>query len=271
VTPRPDRPGTRPPWPIVGLAVTGALLFVLPLIGLMWRAPWSSFGHSIADHSVRTAMTLSLQCSLTATALAIVFGIPVAWTLARVEFTGKRLARALVTLPMVLPPVVGGLALLLAFGRKGLIGQWLFDWFGWRIAFTTTGVVLAETFVSMPFFIVTVEAAIAAMDTRLEEAARTMAAGPWTVFRTVTLPTIAPALGAGAVLCWARALGEFGATVTFAANVEGVTQTIPLKVYLALETDPASAITLGVLLLAISVAILVALRSNLKGAWWPTR
>jgi molybdate transport system permease protein len=257
----------RPPWPVVVVAAVGGSLFVLPLMGLLWRAPWSSLGSSVADESVRTALRLSLQCSLTATALAVVTGVPLAWTLARVSFPGKALVRSLVTLPMVLPPVVGGLALLLAFGRKGLIGQWLFDWFGLRLAFTTTGVVLAETFVAMPFFVVGVEAAIAAMDTRLEDAARTMAAGPFTVFRTVTLPTIAPAVTAGAVLCWARALGEFGATVTFAANVEGVTQTVPLKVYLALETDPASAITLGVLLLAVSVTVLVALRHR----WWSLR
>ncbi|MGD9798547.1 MAG: ABC transporter permease [Acidimicrobiia bacterium] len=242
----------------MALAAGGSLLFLLPLAGLLWRAPWSELGEQLQEPSARTALWLSLQCSLTAVALSVVLGTPIALVLARATFPGKRLLRTLLTLPMVLPPVVGGVALLLAFGRLGLVGQWLFDWFDVRLAFTTTGVVLAETFVAMPFFVVTLEAALASVDTRYEEAAASMGASRFTVFRTVTVPLVRPSLVAGAALCWARALGEFGATVTFAANVEGVTQTVPLKVYVALETNPEGAIALSVLLLAISVVVLFA-------------
>jgi molybdate transport system permease protein len=252
---------------VVALAAIGALLFVLPLVGLLWRAPWSKVGDALGDESLRTALRLSLQCSLGALALTVVFGTPIAFVLARVAFPGKRFVRALVTLPMVLPPVVGGVALLLAFGRLGLIGRHLDEWFGLRLAFTTPGVVLAETFVAMPFFIVTVEAALASVDRRLEDAASSLGASPARVFRTVTLPLIRPSLVAGAALSWARALGEFGATVTFAASVEGVTQTVPLKVYLALETDPDGAVLLSVLLLAVSVVVLAVFHDR----WWGTR
>ncbi len=265
-TPSAGRTEPRPPWLVVVLAACGASLFLVPLLGLLWRAPWSRFWTELTDPSVRTALRLSLQCSLSATALAFVFGTPLAWVLARTRFPGQRLLKALVTLPMVLPPVVGGLALLLAFGRRGLIGQWLFEWFGIRIAFTTWAVVLAATFVSMPFFVVTVEAALRSVDRGLEDAARTLRAGRWTVFRTVTLPVIRPSLAAGGVLCWARALGEFGATITFAANVEGVTQTVPLKVYIALESNPDSAVVLGIILLIVSVVVLFGLRDRWLGA-----
>jgi molybdate transport system permease protein len=252
---------------VVTLAGIGALLFVLPLAGLLWRAPWSQVGDAIRDDSLRTALRLSLQCSLGALALTVVFGTPIAYVLARTVVPGKRFVRALVTLPMVLPPVVGGVALLLAFGRLGLVGRYLDEWFGLRLAFTTPGVVLAETFVAMPFFIVTVEAALSSVDRRLEDAASSLGASPARVFRTVTLPLIRPSLVAGAALSWARALGEFGATVTFAASVEGVTQTVPLKVYLALETDPEGAVLLSVLLLAVSIAILAVFHDR----WWGAR
>ena len=252
---------------VLGLAVLGALLFVLPLLGLLWRAPWSQAVHELRDSSVRTALRLSLQCSLSALALTLVFGTPIALVLARTSFPGKRIVRALVTLPMVLPPVVGGVALLLAFGRHGLVGRYLEDWFHLRLAFTTTGVVLAETFVAMPFYIVTVEAALASVDRRLEDAAASLGASPATVFRTVTLPLVRPSVLAGAALSWARALGEFGATVTFAASVEGVTQTVPLKVYLALETNPDGAVMLSVLLLFVSVGVLALFHDR----WWGAR
>ncbi|MGD9793857.1 MAG: ABC transporter permease [Acidimicrobiia bacterium] len=256
----------RPHAVVIAIAALGALLFVLPLVALLWRAPWSQFGHELRDDSALTALRLSLQCSLSALVLCIVLGTPLALVLARTEFPGKRLLRALLSLPMVLPPVVGGVALLLAFGRRGLVGQWLYDWFGMRLAFTTTGVVLAETFVAMPFYVVTLEAALASVDRRFEEAAATMGAKPFTVFRTVTLPAIRPSLIAGCALSWARALGEFGATITFAANVEGVTQTIPLKVYLALETNPDGAVVLSIVLLAVSIAVLAALQDRWLGA-----
>jgi molybdate transport system permease protein len=252
---------------IIGLATIGALLFVLPLVGLLWRAPWSKVGDALGDESLRTALRLSLQCSLGALLLTVLLGTPIAYVLARATFPGRRIVRALVTLPMVLPPVVGGVALLLAFGRLGIVGRHLDEWFGLRLAFTTPGVVLAETFVAMPFFIVTVEAALASVDRRLEDAAASLGASPARVFRTITLPLIRPSLVAGAALSWARALGEFGATVTFAASVEGVTQTVPLKVYLALETDPDGAVLLSVLLLAVSVVVLAVFHDR----WWGAR
>jgi molybdate transport system permease protein len=253
-----------PAW-LVLIAGLGASMFAAPLVALAWRAPWSSLVDHLRDPAVRTALRLSLVCSLSATMLSAVFGFPLAWILARTTFPGKRVLRALIVLPMVLPPVVGGLALLMAFGRNGVVGQWLDDWFGIRLAFTTAGVVLAETFVGMPFFVVTVEAALRSVDPELEDAARTLRAGRWTVVRTITLPLIRSSLVAGAVLCWARALGEFGATITFAGNRPGVTETIPLRVYLALETDAGSAIVLGLILMAVSLGVLIALHERWLG------
>jgi molybdate transport system permease protein len=167
---------------------------------------------------------------------------------------------------MVLPPVVGGVALLLAFGRRGLVGQWLYQWFGVQLPFTTAGAVLAETFVAMPFLVLTAEAGFRSADRRLEEAARTLGARPGTVFRRVTLPLVGPSLAAGAVLCWARALGEFGATITFAGNFPGRTQTTPLKVFLLLESRPDAAIVLSLVLLAVSLVVLVGLRTRWLGS-----
>lgn len=182
--------------------------------------------------------------------------------LARVEFRGRSVVRALCTLSMVLPPVVGGVALLYALGRRGLVGQWLDKWFDIQLPFTTTAVVLAQTFVAMPFLVVTVEAAIRALDRRYEETARTLGASQWRVFWLVTMPAITPSLAAGAVLSWARALGEFGATITFAGNFPGTTQTLPLSVYQALEVNPEKAIVLALLLVALSFAVLVGLRDR---------
>ena len=250
----------------VALASVAALFFVLPLAGLVWKAPWASLGKELGNQAVRDALRLSLVCSLWATALSLVVGVPLAWVLARAEFPGRRLLRALTTLPMVLPPVVGGVALLLAFGRRGLVGQWLEQWFDLRLTFTTAGAVLAETFVAMPFLVLTAEAGFRSADQRYEDAARTLGARPWTVFRRVTLPLVAPSLAAGAVLAWARALGEFGATITFAGNFPGTTQTTPLKVYVLLESRPSAAIALSLVLLAVSLAVLVGLRRRWLGA-----
>jgi molybdate transport system permease protein len=170
---------------------------------------------------------------------------------------------------MVLPPVVGGVALLLVFGRDGFLGRPLFDWFGVQLTFSTAGVVLAETFVAMPFLIITVEAALRTLDGRYEEAAATLGAGRWTVFRQITLPLISSSLVAGTALTWARALGEFGATITFAGDIQGRTQTLPLAVYLALEGNEQVAITLSLALLAVSVVVLVSLRGRWLGAIAP--
>src|SRR6266581_3499970 len=217
---------------IAVLAAIGAAFFVVPLAGLLVKTPWNDAARALTSADTVEALKLSLVASLSATAVALVFGVPLAWVYARVDFPGRGLLRALTTLPMVLPPVVGGIALLLAFGRRGLLGSWLANTFGITFPFTTVGVVMAETFVAMPFLILTVEAGLRSMDRRYEEAARALGANRWRVFTRVTLPLIAPSLFAGAALCWARALGEFGATITFAGNFPGVTQTMPLAVYL---------------------------------------
>ncbi|MET7947024.1 molybdate ABC transporter permease subunit [Micromonospora sp. NPDC005324] len=240
----------------------GLLFLVLPLAGLLVRAPWTTLPERLTEPGALTALRLSVQTATLATALCLLLGVPLAWVLARVEFPGRRLVRALVTVPLVLPPVVGGVALLLVFGRRGLLGGWLDSTFGATLPFTTTGVVLAEAFVAMPFLVIAVEGALRAADHRYEEAAATLGASRWTTFTHVTLPLVAPGLAAGAVLCWARALGEFGATITFAGNYPGRTQTMPLAVYLALETDLESAIVLSLVLLVVSVGILVALRDR---------
>jgi molybdate transport system permease protein len=251
---------------IVGAAAIAVALFVLPLVGLLQRAPWSSIWDDLTTPEARDALRLSLVCSLWATALSILFGVPLAWMLARVDFRGRSLVRALVLLPLVVPPVVGGVALLYAFGRSGLVGEHLYDWFGIQFTFNTSGAVLAETFVAMPFLVLTVEAGLRSMDTRYEDAAATLGAGRWTTFRRVTLPFLMPSLVAGAALAWARALGEFGATITFAGNIQGRTQTTPLAVYLALETRPEGAIALSLVLLAVSIVVLVMLRDR----WFPS-
>ncbi len=256
----------RPPLAVILPAAVAAGLFVVPLVGLVSRAPWADLGEELGGREVRQALALSIAASLSATAVSATLGIPLAWILARSRFPGLRLLRALTVLPMVLPPVVGGVALLAAFGPDGVTGQWLQRWFGVSLPFTPAAVVLAEAFVAMPFLVITAEAAFRSCDRRLEEAARTLGAGRWATFRRVTLPVARPSLLAGAVLCWARALGEFGATVTFAGNFPGRTQTIPLKVYLLLDTRPEAAIVLSLVLLGVSLVVLVGMRSRWLGA-----
>jgi molybdate transport system permease protein len=241
-------------------------LVLLPLVGLLQRTPWTRMGTLLLAPDVGTALRLSLECSVAAVALSLLLGVPLAWMLARVHFPGRPLVRALVTLPMVLPPVVGGVALLLAFGRRGFVGEALERLTGLTLPFTTAGAVLAEAFVAMPFLVVAVEAGLRQVDRRYEEAAATLGAGPWTRFWRVTLPLVTPSLGAGAALCWARALGEFGATITFAGNFPGKTQTMPLAVYIALETNPDGAVALSVILLVVSLVVLVGLRHRLGSA-----
>ena len=246
-----------------GLAVG---FLAIPLLGLLEETAWRDLPEELATPLVLQALRLSLVCSLGAVAVSVVLGVPLAFLLARVPFPGRNLVRALTTLPMVFPPVVGGVALLLAFGRRGLVGRWLDEAFGITLPFTTAGAILAEAFVSMPFLVITCEAGLRAMDRRYEDAAATLGAGRWTTLRRVTLPLVAPSLGAGIALSWARALGEFGATITFAGNLPGVTQTMPLAVYIALETDLEAAIALSLILLAVSLAVLIALRDR----WFPS-
>jgi len=248
------------------LAAVAIVFFALPFFGVLWRMPWSRVGDVLGSRVVRDSLRVSLETSLLSAVVSILLGVPLAWLLARVDFTGRSIVRALCTLSMVLPPVVGGVALFFALGRRGLFGQYLDRWFGIRLPFSMAGVVVAQTFVAMPFLVLTVEAALRQMDQRYEDAARTLGAGRWYVFRRVTLPAIRPALIAGIVLAWARALGEFGATITFAGNFPGRTQTMPLATYLALESDPEAALVLSLVLVAVSFLVLVGLRDRWLGA-----
>ncbi|GAB3599711.1 ABC transporter permease [Angustibacter peucedani] len=243
-------------------ALVAVAFLLLPLVALLVRAPWRGMPHLLQGGQVGEALRLSLVSATLATAVSVVLGVPLAWVLARVRLPGVTLLRALVTVPLVLPPVVGGVALLMALGRRGVLGRHLDEWFGVTLPFTTAAVVVAEAFVAMPFLVITVEGAFRAADRGLDEAAATLGASRMTVFRRVTLPMIGPSLVAGAVLCWARALGEFGATITFAGNFPGRTQTMPLAVYLALETDPDAAIALSLVLLLVSVLVLALLRDR---------
>lgn len=252
----------RAPWFLVVPGAVALAFLIIPLIALLIEAPWGSFSAIVSSPEAREALRLSVITSLTATALAALLGVPLAWLLAREVLPGTNVLRALVLVPLLLPPVVAGVGLLTALGRRGLVGGWLFDAFGIQFPFTTAGVVLAEAFVAMPFLIITLEGGFRALHPRYEEAAATLGAGSWTIFRRITLPMVAPAAIAGLVLCWARALGEFGATITFAGNFPGVTQTMPLAVYTALEVDRSGAIALSIVLLAVSIGVLIALRGR---------
>ncbi len=254
----------RPPAVLLVLGGIGAALFVVPLVGLLARAPWGDLLGLVTGEIVLDALRISLISSVLAAALSLAFGVPLAWTLSRVEFRGKSLVRAIVTLPMVLPPVVGGAALLFALGRRGTLGEPLYDTTGFLLPFSIWGVVVANTFVAMPFLVITVEGALNNLDGKHEAAAASLGASRLAVFRRVTLPMIAPSLRAGLILAWARALGEFGATITFAGNLQGRTQTLPLAVFVALERDRDTAIAISLVLVAASLAVLVVLRDR----WW---
>jgi molybdate transport system permease protein len=249
---------------LVVLGVLGVAVFAVPFIGLLSRVPWTDLPELLSNDLVTDALRLSLVTSLTATLVAVLIGVPLAWILARLEFPGRSLVRGLVTLPLVLPPVVGGAALLFALGRRGLIGEPLNQATGLLLPFSTSGVVLANTFVAMPFLVITVEGALRNLDRRYEGAASSLGAGQWTVLRRITLPMIGPSLVAGLVLTWARALGEFGATITFAGNLQGRTQTLPLAVFVALESDRDVAVALSLVMVVVSLAVLLALRER----WW---
>lgn len=260
------RTNQRPPLLLVVPAFVGLLFFAVPLIGLLARTPWGDLPELLSSSVVVDAFRLSLLASIGATALSAVFGVPLAWVLARVEFPGRSIIRGLVLLPLVLPPVVGGAALLFALGRRGAIGEPLNELTGLVLPFSTWGVVVAATFVSMPFLIITVEGALSSLDGRHEGAAATLGATRWTVVRRITLPMIAPSLAAGLALTWARAFGEFGATITFAGNLQGRTQTLPLAVFVALESDRDTAIAISLVMVVVSLTVLVLLRNR----WWRT-
>jgi molybdate transport system permease protein len=232
------------------------------------QVPWRTLGQVVVGSDVGQSLALSLGAGAAATVVSIVFGVPLAWVLAR--STGwnpaiRRLLRAFVTVPLVLPPVVGGIALVLLLGRTGLIGQFLYRWFDFTIPFTTPAVIISESFVAMPFLVLSVEGALRGADRRYEDAAATLGASRWMIFRRVTLPLVAPGILAGAVLSFARALGEFGATITFAGDFPGVTRTMPIAAYIALETDPGAAYVIAVILLLVSVAVLFLLRDRWIG------
>ena len=252
----------RPPVVVFLLALLGVGLLVTPLVALVLEAPWGSFWEQLSDPVLRKAIALSAVTATSATVVAIVLGVPLAWVLASGSGVSRRILRALVVLPLVLPPVVGGVALLLAFGRRGVLGGPLYEWFGVSLPFTTSAVILAETFVALPFLVLAVEGALRARDVRYDEVASALGASRLHVLRRVTLPQVAPAIGAGAVLAWARALGEFGATITFAGNFPGRTQTVPLAVYQALESNRDVAIILSLILVAFSIVVLVSMREQ---------
>ncbi len=258
------RLAARPPIILILLGSMGAMLFVLPLIGLASRTPWKSLIALLRSDIVTDALRVSAITSLSAAALSVLFGLPLAWVLARTEFPGRRLLRAVVTLPMVLPPVVGGAALWFALGRRGLVGEPLYDATGFLFPFSIWGVIVANTFVAMPFLVITLEAAFRTLDPQFEAAAASLGANRLTVFTRVTLPLVGPSIAAGVVLAWARALGEFGATVTFAGNLQGRTQTLPLAVYLALQSDVEAAVATSLVLVAVSLVVLL----GLKDRWW---
>jgi molybdate transport system permease protein len=264
----PDTRGTGIPgllWVPAGIALA---FLVLPLVALVAQVPWGQIGQVVEGNGVVQSLALSLGAGVAATVLSVVFGVPLAWVLARsVEWNPvlRRLLRAFVTVPLVLPPVVGGIALVLLLGRTGLVGTFLRLWFGIQIPFTTPAVVISETFVAMPFLVLSVEGALRGADRRLEDAAETLGASRWMIFRRITLPLIAPGVAAGAVLSFARALGEFGATITFAGDFPGVTRTMPIAAYIALESDPGSAYVIALILLVVAVGVLFALRDRWVG------
>jgi molybdate transport system permease protein len=245
--------GGLPRW--VGIvASTGALFIVVPLVAMIVRVNWADFGALVTSESSIAALGLSLRTSLMSTVLCVLCGVPMALVLARATFPGQRVLRSLVLLPLVLPPVVGGIALLYTFGRRGLLGSTL-DVLGIQIAFSTTAVVIAQTFVALPFLVLSLEGALRTVGTRYETVAATLGAKPTTVLARVTLPLALPALVSGAVLSFARALGEFGATLTFAGSLQGTTRTLPLEIYLQRETDPDAAVALSLVLVVVAVLV----------------
>jgi molybdate transport system permease protein len=249
-----------PRW-IYAPAALGALFVVVPLISILLTIDWPQFIPLITSESSRAALVLSLQTASASTVVCVVIGVPMAVVLARTGFPGQSVLRALVLLPLVLPPVVGGIALLYTFGRQGLLGQYL-EVFGLRIAFSTTAVVLAQSFVSLPFLVVSLEGALRSAGSRYEDIAAMLGARPTTDLRTVTLPLVLPGLISGAVLAFARSLGEFGATLTFAGSLQGVTRTLPLEIYLQRESDPDAALALSLLLIVVAGVIVVASASR---------
>lgn len=257
---------TRVPPALLIPAAAGLALLVLPMAGLALRAPWRRLPEILTSPEVVTALRLSVTTASVATAVCVAAGVPLAWLLARTSLPGRAVVRGLVTVPLVLPPVIGGVALLVTFGRNGVVGGWLYETFGLSLPFTTAAVVLAQAFVAMPFLVVAVEGALRTADSRYDDVAATLGASRWTTFHRVTLPSVAPGVVAGAVLCWARALGEFGATVTFAGSFPGTTRTLPLAAYVAIGAgDTDGAIAVSLVMIVVAVVVLVLLRERWVG------
>lgn len=257
------RDTARLPLVLRALALVAAGLLALPLFGLLTHVPWPDLAERLMARELLAALRLSVTTSLLAALLALLLGLPLAAWLAGPPSALRTAVRVLVTLPMVLPPVVAGVALLFAFGRSGLVTAPL----GLQLPFTAAGVVIAEAYVALPFLVLSVEGGLRALDPRHAEAAAVLGASPWTRLRRVTLPLVAPSIRAGLLVAWARALGEFGATITFAGNLTGETRTLPLAVYSALETDPEAALVLSLVLVAVSALVLLTLRRQ----WFPLR
>ncbi|PUA82216.1 molybdate ABC transporter permease subunit [Nocardioides currus] len=255
----------RPPLLLLAPAVVALLLLVVPLVAMLAAIDWASLPDDLASAPLRRALWLSLTTSTAAMLVSLLLGLPVAWLLARVQFRGRGLVRVLVTVPMVLPPVVAGVALRSAFGRTGLVGAPLLDATGFAFPFTAWGVVLAHVFVSMPFVVLAIEGALRTADPELDGAAATLGATRWTTFRRVTVPLALPGIVAGMVLGWARSLGEFGATITFNGNYPGRTQTMPTLIYVTRQSDQDAALALSLVMLVVSVAVLVLLRGRWLG------
>jgi molybdate transport system permease protein len=252
----------RLPSLVLLLAGVGVAFILLPLLGLLARAPWDRLPSILTSETAREGLRVSLIVSLGATAVSLLIGVPLGLVLGRGSFPGRSVVRALCLLPLVLPPVVAGLGLLTAFGRRGILGPPARA-IGLELPFTTAGAIVAAAFVSFPFLVLAVEAGLRSRDVRYEAAAASLGARPSYVLRRVTLPLLGPQIVAGTILAWARALGEFGATITFAGNFRGETQTLPLAVFESFQSDPAAATMLSLLLVLLSLGVLVALRSRL--------
>jgi molybdate transport system permease protein len=254
---------THVPLGLLVPSIIGLGLLMLPMVALAVRAPWRRLGEILTSEAVLTALRLSLVTATVATVVCLVLGVPIAWLLARSALPGRAFLRGLVTVPLVLPPVIGGVALLVAFGRNGMLGGWLDRTFGVTLPFTTVAVVLAQSFVAMPFLVIAVEGALRSADARFDDVAATLGASRWTTFRRVTMPAVLPGVVAGAVLCWARALGEFGATITFAGSFPGTTRTLPIEAYVAIgAADTDTAVVLSLLMIAVAIIVLVTLRER---------
>jgi len=245
-------------------ALLGATFVLLPLVAIVAKVDWSNFVTLITSDASTDALWLSLRTASASTVLCMVIGVPMALVLARTRFPGQGILRSLVLLPLVLPPVVGGLALLYTFGRRGLLGHTL-EVMDLRIAFSTIAVVMAQTFVALPFLVVSLEGSLRTAGHRYETVAASLGAGPTTVFRRITLPLVMPGLLAGAVLSFARALGEFGATITFAGSLQGVTRTLPSEIYLQREGDPDAAVALALVLVVVAVLVIAVARPERAG------